>query len=164
MSEKNTSVLQDWLVSLPIRMQSTLILGLRGPDTHAVPNVKKIGRWLRGIAFKPGNPDNVLQFMNKDLPDRIMEKGPTAKELEFCTQHYYSHLMHALEVVAYKHPDFDISTHAFRLFSDMCDLMHLPTEPKHAFEGRLKVRDWPGGGQPNDVHEAAAMLLTEERR
>ena len=55
----NTSVLQPWVERLPLRMQSTLLLGLRGPDTHACPNVKKISRWLRGLTFRPANPDNV---------------------------------------------------------------------------------------------------------
>src|ERR1043165_5965337 len=112
------SVLQPWVMEIPIRMQSTLILGLRGPDTHSCPNVKKIGRWLRGLAFVPGNPANVLEFMATSAPDRIVEKGYAAKELEFCSQHYYSHLMHALEVVAYRHPHEAIRRSAFALFRD----------------------------------------------
>lgn len=152
-----TSVLQPWVEELPIRMQSTLILGLRGPDTHAAPHVKAIGRWLRGLAFKPGNPDNLLEFMGK-RPERIEEKGPCAKELEFCSQHYYSHLMHALEVVGYCHPNTEISTHAFRLYGDMCSALHLPVESGIAFESRLGTRGWPGGKQPDDLEEALGLL------
>lgn len=152
------SVLQPWLEQIPLRMQSTLLLGLRGPDTHVAPNIKLIGRWLRGLAFKPGNPNNVLEFMALEPPQRITEKGPTAKELEFCTQHYYSHLMHALEVVAYRHPDEETATHAFVLFVDMCELMHLEFETREQFNDRLREMDWPGGVQPNNVVEAAAML------
>jgi hypothetical protein len=37
----NTSVLQDWLVKLPIRMQSTLVLGLRGPDGMSTTYIKQ---------------------------------------------------------------------------------------------------------------------------
>lgn len=96
----NTSVLQDWLVEIPIRMQSTLILGLRGPDTHAAPNIKVIVRWMRGLAFKPGNPDNVAEFMHAGLPPEIEEKGPTAKEIEFCTQHCLTHIIQSLKVIA----------------------------------------------------------------
>lgn len=154
----STSVLQGWLEKAPIRMQSTLILGLRGPDTHAAPHVKAIGRWLRGLAFKPGNPDNVAEFMKADLPERIVEKGPAAKELEFCSQHYYSHLMHALEVVAMCHPDDEISKHAGGLYMDMCDLMHLPMEGMGAFWQRLGPREWPGGTQPETAKEALDLL------
>src|SRR5687767_7064785 len=100
------SVLQPWLEHAPIRMQSTLLLGLRGPDTHRAPGIKAITRWLRGLAFKPGNPSNVDEFMGS-VPPRIVEKDAVAKELEFCTQHYYSHLMHALQVVGHCHPSIE---------------------------------------------------------
>lgn len=158
----NTSVLQDWLVVLPIRMQSTLILGLRGPDAHACPNVKSIQRWLRGLAFKPGNPDNVREFMH-DNPPRIFEKGPAAKELEFCTQHFYSHLMHALEVVAYKHPNPTTSRKAHDLFVSMCSLFHLAVECLSDFENRLCAREWPGGKQPGNFSEALEALDLYDR-
>ena len=152
-----TSVLQNWVMQIPIRMQSTLILGLRGPDTHACPNVKKVTRWLRGLTFKPGNPDNVAEFMG-DTPERIIEKGKTAKELEFCSQHYYSHLMHSLEVVGYRHPQQWVREWAFLLFRDMCSLFHLPEEDEESFERRLCDREWPGGQQPNDFDEAMEIL------
>lgn len=153
------SVLQPWLEKIPLRMQSTLILGLRGPDTHVCPNVKKIQRWLRGLAFVPGNPDNCKEFMTHidDLPE-MKEKGPLAKELEFCTQHFYSHLMHALEVVAYKGPDGHTALKAFELYHGMCDAYHLPVEQRMNFEERLKEREWPGGKQPTTFIDAVSML------
>src|SRR6266446_9166498 len=157
------SVLQSWVEKLPLRMQSTLILGLRGTDTHSCPNIKIIQRWLRGLAFKPGNPDNVREWMydhqSQGLPERIVEKGPVAKELEFCSQHFYSHLMHALEVVGYMHPDFTGSGHqAFTLYQDMCFLMHLTPEIHNDFKERLKQRSWPKGIQPETGEEAIRLL------
>jgi len=153
---KNTSVLQDWLVEIPIRMQSTLILGLRGNDTYSAPNVKKMARWLRGLAFKPGNPENAREFMG-EAPERIVDRGPTAKEFDFVTQHYFSHLLHAMEVVAYRHPDLNIAAHAFQLFSDMCCRLHLPVEEAEDFEMRLGTIEWPGG-QPDTFEEAVERL------
>lgn len=153
------SVLQPWLELVPLRMQSTLVLSLRGPDTHACPNIKKIQRWMRGLTFKPGNPDNLLEFMTSldDTPE-LREKGPLAKELEFCSQHLYSHLMHGLEVIAYMHHNFHAASKAFELFAGMCKLMHLPVEGKSDFEERLRDREWPGGAQPNDFEQAVSLL------
>lgn len=156
------SVLQLWLGEIPIRMQSTLLLGLRGPDTHACPNIKKITRWLRSLAFIPGNPANVTEFMGL-MPGRVIEKGPTAKELEFCSQHFYSHLMHALEVIGYRHPDPKIAFRALQLFHDLCALMHLPIEDRQTFEVRLKQIEWPGGVQPLTFEQAIYILDTERR-
>lgn len=153
----NESVLQNWVVKLPLRMQSTLILGLRGPDTHCAPEVKKLTRWLRGIAFKPGNPDNVREFMTAELP-KIIEKGQVAKELEFCTQHFYSHLMHSFQVVAYCHPELAVSKRALDRYLEMCSAFHLPQEDIHEFQKRLGIKHWPGGKQPDTFEEAERLL------
>ena len=115
------SVLQRWLEELPLRMQSTLLLGLRGPDTHRCPNIKILTRWLRGLTFRPGNPESVADFMFAELPPRIEKKSLVARELEFVTQHYYSHLMHALEVVGYNHSDHEVRDHAYLLYGDICE-------------------------------------------
>lgn len=155
--QTNTSVLQDWLVAIPIRMQSTLLIGLRGCDGHELPNAKALTRWLRGVTFKPGNPDNVREFMAAEPPE-IVEKGPVARELERTPMHYYAHLMHALEVVAYRHPDPAIRQRAFDRFYGMCALLHLPIEACIKFEARLCTREWPGSRQPDTFADAIDML------
>lgn len=155
----NTSVLQDWLVEIPIRMQSTLALGLRGPDGIDAPETKKICRWLRSMAFKPGNPDNFREFMLVgDAPDRIIEKGACARELERMPQHFYSHLMHALQVVGWRHPSTLVRKRAIELYQDMVSLMHLEPERDADFESRLGTKVWPGGSQPDNAEEASEVL------
>lgn len=158
----NTSVLQDWLVKIPIRMQSTLVLGLRGPDNIIAPNIKTVTRWLRGLTFKPGNPDNCREFMHGE-PAQMFEKGPLAKELEFCTQHYYSHLMHSLEVVAYMHPEGRVREVAFDRYKNMCAAFHLQIEMEHEFQWRLGPKSWPGGVQPDTFADAVSLLDGEAR-
>jgi len=112
---------------------------------------------MRGLTYKPGNPENVAEFMG-EKPDRIVEKGPTAKELEFCTVHFYSHLMHGLEVLAYSSSVMDVRQHAQALYYDMCSLMHLEPEDLESYNKRLGPLEWPGGVQPNDYEEAVKML------
>lgn len=154
-----SSVLQPWLEELPIRMQSTLLLSLRGPDTHRCPEIKKIQRWMRGLSFKPGNPVNVVDFMTgtDDVPE-LQEKNTLARELEFCTQHFYSHLMHGLEVIAYRHPMLSIAHKALDLFEGMCKLFHLELEDEYSFEERLKTLEWPGGQEPLDFEDAVEIM------
>jgi hypothetical protein len=152
-----TSVLQPWVEEIPIRMQSTLLLGLRGPDTHIAPHLKTITRWLRGVTFKPGNPANVKEFMTSE-PEEIVDRGILQKELDFCTYHYWSHLLHALEVVAYRHPSTLVSRIAFDRFQAMCNLTHVPVESPDSFEHRLYEVAWPGGKQPDTFEEAVAQL------
>jgi|GEM_PF-4391672 len=146
-----TSVLQNWLMEVPIRMQSTLILGLRGPDTHSAPSVKAVCRWLRGLAFKPGNPDNVAEFMKAELPERIIEKGPTAKELEFCSQHFYSHLMHALEVIDRE------AEQKHALLAQILDLEVTRDEPKQRLTEAESSRDlWRLAAEKEEALRKAA--------
>jgi hypothetical protein len=135
-------------------MQSTLLLSLRGPDTHRCPEIKKVQRWLRGLVLIPGNPHNAHEFMTAtgDVPP-LQEKGPLARELEFCSQHFYSHLMHGLEVVAYKHSDGDTRRVARSLFIGMCLLMHLVPETEDDMDARLRNMKWPGGVQPLSYEE-----------
>jgi hypothetical protein len=155
------SVLQSWLEEIPIRMQSTLLLSLRGPDTHRCPEIKKIQRWMRGLTFRPGNPDNVDEFMTHrhDLP-KFSEKGPLDRELDFCTRHFYSHLMHGLEVIAYRYPDskndLGEAATAWQLYCMMCAIFHVAIEDKEDFEERLKQIDWPG--QPENFEQAIEMM------
>lgn len=155
------TVLQSWIETMPIRMQSTLLLSLRGPDTHAAPHIKEIQRWMRGLVFKPGNPENIREFMHHS-PPQIIEKGSVAKELEFCTQHFYSHLMHGLEVIAYRYPIPKIAVKADVLFQQMCNLLHLPFESRSHFEERLAHLDWPDGKQPENFEEAIASMNDAE--
>lgn len=144
-----TSVLQNWLENIPIRMQSTLLLSLRGPDTHQCVEIKRVQRWMRGLVFKPGNPANAREFMASidDVPI-LYERGPFAKELEFCSKHFYGHFLHGIEVLAYKHPDIVVRDKAYQLFFGMCDYLHLPVESVESFNIRLCTIEWDGG-QPD---------------
>ena len=152
------SVIQRWVEELPLRMQSTLLLGLRGPDTHRCPNIKILTRWLRGLTFRPGNPYNVADFMFADLPPRIEEKSPIARELEFVTQHYYSHLMHSLEVVGYSHHNAEVKDYAYLLYQDLCSLFHLPVETYTEFTFRLRQMEWPEDANPETGLEAIELM------
>lgn len=154
------SVLQPWLEEIPIRMQSTLLLSLRGPDTHRCPAIKAVQRWMRGLTFKPGNPANVAEFMTgvNSVP-YLEEKNELARELEFCSQHFYSHLMHGLEVIAYKYPDNDIKQIALNLFIRMAQLLHLEHEDIWDFEERLKQIKWSElNPQPDSFEEALEIV------
>lgn len=154
------SVLQPWVEVLPIRMQSTLILGLRGPDTHNVPHLKTIIRWMRGITFKPGNPENIAEFMHHE-PATLEEKGPAAKDLEFCTFHCFTHILQSLKVIAYKHPNKFVSATAMDRATQMCNLLHLPMEKEFDFTYRLRQIDWPG--QPDDLNQALHIIHSRSK-
>jgi hypothetical protein len=52
-------------------------------------------------------------------------------------QHWYSHAMHALEIIAYRHRDDGVRMIAYELYKAMVDNMHLNIETKLEMVRRL---------------------------
>jgi hypothetical protein len=52
-------------------------------------------------------------------------------------QHWYSHVMHALEIIGYHHPDAELAGHGYRMYLAMVHNMHLNPETKEQQWSRL---------------------------
>lgn len=127
-------VLQDWMGDLSWKQQSVIISSLRGPDTHYSPNLKKISKWIRRVT--QNNADIRGDYMKKENLPRFEE---IEKEAEFCSVHYFAHLLQGLEIVGYKHPDYKVSGIARRYYEQLADkLLHLTPETKESLEKRLR--------------------------
>ncbi len=125
-------VLQDWMGELPWKQQSVILSSLRGPDTHRPENVKKVTRWLRVIT--QNNADSSTDYM-KDIG--LPEFEPLRTELEFCTVHYFCHLMHTFEIIGYNHPDRSIRETSRDFYYGLVNALHLNPEVKDQLEKRL---------------------------
>jgi hypothetical protein len=130
------SVLQSWVMKLPLREQGTLLTAVRGCDSE--PKV-----WTStGVAYSPGRrltafirycfmipADNREvdlcegAFMMSTPPDNFKPS-----EFGHLPQHWYSHAMHALEVIAYRHPVIPTGCMAYALYRDMVKNLHLTHE------------------------------------
>ena len=147
MSLENTgqSVLQDWVMALPLREQGTLLTSVRGCDNE--PKT-----WTRtGVAYSPGRRLTAFIrycFMNPADPREVdHEEGAffqsqppdpfKPSEFGHLPQHWYAHAMHGLEVIGYRHPNKAISAMALALYAEMVDNLHLNPELAHEFEERL---------------------------
>lgn len=137
------SVLQDWAMQLPLRFQGTLLTAVRGCDDEPK-------QWSRaGVAYSPGRRITAyirFCFMNPADPREIdreegaffMSTPPTPfKPSEFghLPQHWYSHVMHALEVIGYYHPT--EGERALQLYMEMVHSFHLNIETKEQQWARL---------------------------
>lgn len=139
------SVLQDWVMRLPLREQGTLMTAVRGCDDEPKAWVS------RGVAYSPGRrltafirwcfmvPADAREvdsqegaFMMSSPPDPFR---PSA--FGHLPQHWYSHAMHALEIIAYRHPSPSVSNVAMRLYSEMVHNLHLNIETKEQMSRRL---------------------------
>lgn len=132
-----TSVLQDWVMDLPLKMQSVLLTSTRGPDNFRYESVKVINRWIRSHLFHDADPSNPFIVKPGD-PHPLNLLDTLEHDLEYVTVHYFGHLIHALQIIGYRHPDQPTGAIAHGLYSELCQrILHLPPESRDAMEVRL---------------------------
>lgn len=139
------SVLQNWVMDLPLRAQGTLMTAVRGCDDEPK-------QWTeRGVSYSPGRrltafirwcfmvPADIREVNSQEGAFMMSTPPHPFKPSEFghLPQHWYSHAMHALEVIAYCHPDDDTSHQAFCLYETMVHNIHLNVETKKEMLKRL---------------------------
>lgn len=138
------SVLQNWVVELPLREQGTLLTGVRGCDDEPK-------QWTaRGVAESPGRRLTAFIrwcFMNPadsrevDIPGAFFQSLPPdpfkPSEFGHLPQHWYSHAMHSLEVIGFRHPDDSTRLQALALYEKMVHNMHLNPESSQQYVERL---------------------------
>lgn len=130
------SVLQDWVMGLPLRYQGTLLTAVRGCDDE--PKT-----WTRtGVSYSPGrrltsfirwcfmNPADERE-VDREEGAFFMSSPPDPfrpSQFGHLPQHWYSHAMHALEIIGYNHPDSVVACRAYDLYESMVHNMHLNVE------------------------------------
>lgn len=139
------SVLQDWVMKLPLREQGTLLTAVRGCDFEAKT-------WSEtGIAYSPGrrltafirfcfmNPADVREIDFQEGSFFRSEPPHPFKPSEFghLPEHWYAHVMHALEIIAYRHPDIHIMNKTLNLYHKMVHNLHLNPETREQMIERL---------------------------
>lgn len=142
------SVLQDWVMELPLREQGTLLTAVRGCDLEpkqwyatgfADSPGRRITAWIRWCFMNPADPREV------DIEGAFFQSvAPGEKEGKFRPSefghlplHWYTHIMHSLEVIGYRHPDSTIANRAIRLYGEMVHGLHLRPEPMGGMIERL---------------------------
>ena len=139
------SVLQDWVMKLPLREQGTLMTAVRGCDSEPK-------QWTeRGVSYSPGRrltafirwafmvPADIREVDSQEGAFMMSTPPSPFKPSEFghLPQHWYSHAMHALEVIGYRHPDIQVRLVAHGMYKEMVHNMHLSFEHFSDMEHRL---------------------------
>lgn len=134
------SVLQDWVMELPLREQGTLMTAVRGCDfTPKYPLDSPERVLVAAIRFAfmvPADPREVDAeigcFMVSAIPSDFK---PSA--LGHYPLHWVTHIMHAAEVIAYRHPIVGMQTAWYRLYSGLCRMLHVLPENRDEMIARL---------------------------
>lgn len=140
-----TSVLQKWVEELPLRFQGTLLTAVRGCDDEPKTWTKT------GVAYSPTRRITAYVrwcFMNPaDLREVDAEEGAffmstpphpfKPSQFGHLPQHWYAHIMHALEIIGYHHPMQGVRNDACWLYAEMVYNLHLNVETKEQQFARL---------------------------
>lgn len=139
------SVLQSWVVDLPLRAQGTLMTAVRGcdfePKTWTGAGVaespgRRLTAYIRYCFMVPADQREV-----DAAPGSFMVSKPPLpfKPSEFghLPEHWYAHVMHALEIIGYLHPNKDIGSVAYSYYVEMVRNLHLSPESKREMMMRL---------------------------
>jgi hypothetical protein len=155
----NRTVLQDWVQDISFMQQTVLLTAIRGPDgLPKYHGVKFLLRWYRrcvlisafdkSVLTTPGNPSGGSftgpSYTMKDGDDPMAWEGPMddvvtdyLKSLDAVPHHFQMHLMHAAEIVGYKHPDPKIAAWWKATYERLVHDMHLWPETEAQLDSRL---------------------------
>ena len=152
-------VTQKWTHSLSCMQQTVLLTAIRGPDgTAKYHPVKYLIRWYRRCVLLGALDHNV--FDNPYDPGGGSFTGPSyewpavmgdhdwyekmnsvvekyLQSLDELPHHFQLHLMHAAEIVGYKHPDPHIRSWWNWVYLELVKDMHLNPETEAELDYRL---------------------------
>lgn len=132
-------VTKSWIKDLTWKQQTVLLTAIRGCDNRPVTDpAKPIIREYRSIilhdAVPKENTDN--GFMHKFTQE---EREKFIDTVEEYPTHWFTHFLHAVEIVGYKHPDKDIRERWNKLYNSLCEnVLHVNPERERQLNERLE--------------------------
>ena len=137
---KERSVLQDWVMRLPLREQGVLLTAVRNCDvSEKVPEVcsadRQLVAWIRWCFLNPADPREVDY-----APCAWFQSQPPEFRMSLFGHfplHWFGHVMHALQVIAVRHPDRSVATRAETLYRHLVHGLHLQPEAQSQMIARL---------------------------
>lgn len=145
-SDESGFILQDWVRNLGLRHQGVLVSAVRGPDSAPKEDhAKRVVRSYRAAILKCfcGDPKKASSFIETvDLTELRNRLDSLRRSFDQYPIHWVLHMLHAAEIVGYKHPDHDgIGMVWGRFYNLMCFKMHLNPESEADLDARLNASE-----------------------
>ena len=129
-----------WLNELSWKLQTVINQGMRAPDTHFCKGIKNVCRWIRTLVLQNADSKHTFMCVKEGLP--TIED--IENELNYCSVHFATHFLYALEIIAYTHPDAGIRQTAMNYYRGVVhELWHFNLETKEQMFIRLSDVDRP---------------------
>lgn len=135
------SVLKDWVMELGLRHQGVLLTAVRGCDTAPKNDPSKLfTRCYREVVLNShcGDAAKAATFIEKVSDEELKTRFDNfRKNLDHYPHHYVMHLIHAIEIVGYKHPDAQTRFQWQAMYGALCRGLHVRFETERELDGRL---------------------------
>lgn len=134
------SVLKDWVSNLPLREQGTLLTAIRGCDLTPKYPLDSIERnltaFVRCAVMNPFDEREIDREAGCFMQSNIQDDWK-ASAFGHYPLHYVMHLVHALEIIAYRCPDIDFMRQALVAYNKFVTSFHLNPETIEEMTERL---------------------------
>lgn len=140
-------VLQDWVHELSFMQQSVLITATRGPDGIRKDHISKVLlRWLRRCYMLSAFDKTVLSdpydprggsFTGPCIIELNEAVNTYLRSVDEIPHHFHLHLMHASEILGYKHPNLKIRNFWKGFYLRIVKDAHLNIESEEQMDKRL---------------------------
>jgi hypothetical protein len=130
-------------MELPLREQGTILTGIRGCDVAqknindkiTIPVERQLVAFFRYCVMNPADTREV------DIPNSFFQSKPpynwSPSQIAHYPVHWYSHLMHCFEVVAYRCPKNTLAQECFEIYVKLVKALHLYPETEEEMIKRL---------------------------
>lgn len=139
---KPVSVLQEWVMRLPLREQGTLLTCVRGCDVTPKYPLDSLERRIVGAIRYAFMVPADLREVDSEPGCFFLSKPPTVKEfkpsaLGHYPLHWLTHLMHSAEVIGYRHPDEELRDMWLGIYFKLANSLHMNPETRAQMIARL---------------------------
>ena len=149
------SVMQKWVESLTLMQQTVLITAIRGADTLSKHHISKyLIRWYRRCILISAFDRCTLDDPHDPRGGSFM--GPIGKtglddlasaylrSIDEIPLHFHMHLIHAAEIIGYKHPNLKIREWWQKFYLAAVRDLHLNPESESELNARLgdNLEEW----------------------
>lgn len=149
------SVLQDWVMNIGLRQQGTLLSGLRGCDTVPKHHVTKVlVRGIRADCLNSwcGDATKAVSYIRFLSHEALIDMLPAVLDAQDeLPSHYVSHLIHAIEVLAFCHPDLNRRSIWNQYYLRLCKRWHMRPETPEEMAQRLDAPEEKFAEQEDEV-------------
>lgn len=126
-------------MGLPLRHQGVLVSAIRGcdegPKRPYDSSHRELSSYLRFVVLNPADEREV------GVPGAFISPNEPfdwkASDFGHLPQHWYAHIMHAYEIVGYKHPNRKIASGGMLIYCQLVENLHLHIETEAEMDQRL---------------------------